>query len=174
MIYKNIPNVKDHYFAGDDGFIYSERSGTMKRMKGCFCSKKNYLHLNLRFKDGKRKCYLVHIAVCSAFHGEKPDPKSQVRHLDGNSLNNRPDNLAWASAKQNHSDKIVHGTDDNGLKNSRAKLSKEKLFIIRWLLENTILTHETIGKLLGESRGMISKVSSKSRYARSNVKVVEF
>lgn len=53
----------------------------------------------------KGKTYKVHQLVCEAFHGPKP-PEPEiglvvVMHLDENSANNRPANLAWGTQKQN-------------------------------------------------------------------------
>lgn len=43
----------------------------------------------------------VHQAVCEAFHGPKPFPEAVVIHLDENAHNNRPENLKWATQKEN-------------------------------------------------------------------------
>lgn len=43
----------------------------------------------------------VHQAVCEAFHGPKPFADSVVMHLDEDATNNKPDNLAWGSQKEN-------------------------------------------------------------------------
>lgn len=60
--------------------------------------------------EGKRKQTpkRVSILVCEAFHG--PRPKGlDVMHLDGNSLNDRPENLGWGTRKENlnHSEFIA-------------------------------------------------------------------
>ena len=49
----------------------------------------------------KGKTYKVHQLVCEAFHGPRPSPKHVVMHLDDNPLNNRADNLKWATQKEN-------------------------------------------------------------------------
>ena len=43
----------------------------------------------------------VHRIVCTAFHGEPPDPKYVVDHIDTNCRNNRPENLRWLSRLEN-------------------------------------------------------------------------
>jgi len=48
----------------------------------------------------------VHFAVCEAFHGPNPDKKKGVRHLNENGLDNRPNNLRWASQKVNLNDPV--------------------------------------------------------------------
>lgn len=52
----------------------------------------------------KGKSYKVHQLVCEAFHGARPliNGKPAVcMHLDENTANNRADNLAWGTQKQN-------------------------------------------------------------------------
>lgn len=43
----------------------------------------------------------VHRVVCDAFHGPAPFAGAVVMHLDDNPLNNRPENLRWASQREN-------------------------------------------------------------------------
>jgi hypothetical protein len=50
----------------------------------------------------------VHVCVAGAFLGPRP-PGHQVRHLDGDPLNNRVENLAWGTPSENQHDKIQHG-----------------------------------------------------------------
>jgi hypothetical protein len=52
----------------------------------------------------------THRVVCEAFHGTAPFPGAEVRHLDGDSLNNCADNLTWGTSGQNERDKVIHGT----------------------------------------------------------------
>lgn len=65
-----------------------------------------------RSRPGAMHCYYgyysrefgnikVHQAVCEAFHGEPPFEGAVVMHLDENSLNNREDNLAWGTQREN-------------------------------------------------------------------------
>ncbi|MEA1064721.1 NUMOD4 domain-containing protein [Erwinia sp. HR93] len=54
-----------------------------------------------------------------------------VRHLDGNSLNNHADNLAWGSYQDNENDKARHGRTLKGEKHHNAKLTREDVINIR-------------------------------------------
>jgi HNH endonuclease/NUMOD4 motif len=67
----------------------------------------------------------VHICVCSAWHGPKPSPKHEVRHLDGDPTNNAIDNLAWGTRSQNIADAKRHGTFPVGVNRPGAKLSPD-------------------------------------------------
>lgn len=60
--------------------------------------------------DGVRRKFKVHQLVCRKFHGERPSPDHEVRHLDGNPMNNHASNLAWGTRSENAIDRIKHGT----------------------------------------------------------------
>ena len=47
------------------------------------------------------KTYKIARLICEAFHGPAPAGKPVCMHLDENSQNNRPGNLAWGTQKEN-------------------------------------------------------------------------
>lgn len=49
----------------------------------------------------KGKTYKVARLICEAFHGPPPFPGAVCMHLDENSRNNRADNLAWGTQREN-------------------------------------------------------------------------
>lgn len=59
--------------------------------------------------NGRRHNRKVHVLVCEAWHGPRPSGL-QVRHLDGDQLNNVPGNLRWGTGSENVRDAIQHGT----------------------------------------------------------------
>ncbi len=84
-----------------------------------------YLVVTLR-KDGKSRTRKVHQLVLEAFSGKRPSPKHEVRHLDGNQLNNELKNLKWGTRLENSQDRIQHGTQFSGVgeDNPRAILTE--------------------------------------------------
>lgn len=64
---------------------------------------------------GKKRTVLVHRLVLEAFVGTCP-PGSECRHLNGDPSDNRVENLAWGTRKENMHDKVAHGTDHNSNK----------------------------------------------------------
>lgn len=104
-----IPSLGRNYCADTYGAIWSRaRDGaTWKRMKGSPTSK-GY-HTITPTVDGKYRTQLVHRLVCEAFYGPPPKGKNQVRHLNGITQSNSPENLDWGSQEDNWTDRIVHG-----------------------------------------------------------------
>lgn len=47
------------------------------------------------------KNYKVARMVCDAFHGPPPDPEAVCMHIDEDSKNNKPENLAWGTQREN-------------------------------------------------------------------------
>lgn len=89
-------------------------------------------HRNVALHDGgKIQTILVHILVCTAFHGPKPSPKHEVAHWDGDGGNNRKDNLRWATKKENADDRGRHGRHQIGQRNVHARLDPGKVRAIR-------------------------------------------
>jgi len=78
-----------------------------------------YLYVRL-ILNGKRVKSYIHQLVAKFYLPEKPSDKHEVRHLDGNSLNNASVNLAWGTCKENAADRELHGKTSNGLQHSIA------------------------------------------------------
>lgn len=89
-----------------------------------------YLFVGVRFLD-KKHSEKVHKLVCLAFHGAKPTGGECVRHLDGDRLNNRPDNLRWGTNKENAADTILHGRQVCGFDHPNMKITKAEALEIR-------------------------------------------
>jgi len=79
---------------------------------------------------GRDKTFHVHRLVATVFHGPCP-AGFQAAHLDNVRTNNVPGNLRWVTAKENHSHKIAHGTQQIGEKNPFAKLTEDAVRLIR-------------------------------------------
>ena len=78
----------------------------------------------------KKKSYQVSRMVLITFKGDAPKD-CVCSHLNGNSQDNRIENLAWETQKQNCFRKNEHGTAQRGSKNPAAKLCEEDVINIR-------------------------------------------
>lgn len=72
----------------------------------------------------------VAIAVLTAFKGPCP-PGRECCHGDGDKRNNTLKNLRWDTRKNNHADKVVHGTTNRGERSPTAKLKASDVRRIR-------------------------------------------
>lgn len=161
------------YFAGSDGHIYSrwtrgpkshvDPSRLPHRLVAHPQSNGKYLIVCIKVSDRVYKTFRVHQLVCLAFHGS-PKPGQECSHEKGNRFDNRPSKLLWETRKKNHSRKKIHGTDDRGIRNSRAKIDAPTLIKIRRLLAMGVMTHEQIGRRFGLDRVFITKVNCGHRY----------
>lgn len=79
---------------------------------------------------GRSRSRYVHRLVVEAFVGPIPD-HIVVRHLDGNKMNARMENLTIGTRAENELDKRLHGTSIAGERNPNAKLTWEAARSIR-------------------------------------------
>lgn len=85
------------------------------------------------YRDGKSLSVHAHRLIAETFHGLSPFEGAVVAHNDGARLNNRPDNLRWATCSENHADKDRHGTNYNGQAHHASSLTSDNIRQIRSL-----------------------------------------
>ena len=128
MLDKKIP-IGDYYYAREDGEIISKIHDGYRELKSHVNKVTGYKVLKLVHSPSNHKTHSVHTLVALAFHGE---PNGlQVRHKDGNKLNNNYDNLHYGTCRDNHLDKKAHGTSIDGERNHMAKLTQSDIDEIR-------------------------------------------
>jgi hypothetical protein len=137
------------YGVTNDGRVFSrlkpgpatERTHTTWRQKKTTTFTKNmrvqYERIVLRI--GKRAVNsTVHRMVLETFRGPCPYG-CESRHINGNSLDNRLENLEWGTKEQNSEDKRRHGTMQSGDRNGQAKISRTQANAIRERRPHTTL-----------------------------------
>ena len=97
---------------------YGERE-MQQAPNGC-----GYLSVRLTI-NGKRVRLAVHRLVAQTFLPPRPSKRHEVRHLDGNKLNNDSKNLAWGTSKENADDRERHGRTSRGTAHSAFIKSSE-------------------------------------------------
>lgn len=165
IAYPTAPGVEFKFVEGDEGYCVGDDGSLWSRVKQRRGDRAYYGewkrlrptpqyrgHLAVWLGRGRQR--LVHRVVLEAFVGPCPEGM-ECRHVDGNPANNRLDNLAWGTPKENFEDSARHGTaycytaenamrlrDDrlklwnfvehkSGEKHHRAKLSDEQVRIIK-------------------------------------------
>jgi hypothetical protein len=96
-VWATIPGYEGRYMTNLYGDIYSERSG---RLLAKVVNKSGYNRVDL-CKGGERKSKLVHRIVAETFI-PNPQNKPQVNHINGNKIDNRVQNLEWATPEENY------------------------------------------------------------------------
>jgi len=136
------------YRIGSDGSLWTERitgpaNGT-ERLTGRWRKLKTKLQIQqakpthtpiyrLRAclsKDGREYHRFVHILVCEAFHGPRPDGMLAT-HVNGDSMDNRADNVRWNTPKGNTEDAIRHGTLRRGEQHGQSRVTEDQVREIR-------------------------------------------
>ena len=156
------------YMAGSDGQIYSRTryKGFRRKeltdwypLKG-HKTKKGYRSVSM-CHDNVKVTMSVHRLVCMAFNGEPPSTSMQVRHLDGNPENNRPENLAWGSQYENWEDRKAHGRVAYGEKHHAATLTDAEREHLRWALTKGLCSQKHAARMLMMSQSAISAIVEK-------------
>jgi hypothetical protein len=106
VYFKPIAGWEGLYAAGTDGLIYRMDRGEPEALSGSPTSK-GYLTVSL--SRGQWETHAVHKLVCETFYGAAAFDGAQVRHMDGDQTNNRPENLDWGTQEQNWQDRKAHG-----------------------------------------------------------------
>jgi HNH endonuclease/NUMOD4 motif len=127
----------EHYFASNDGNIYSSKKGELKQLS----NKKHtsgYYQVMLCYGRKNQSYRYVHRLIALAFFGQ-PNGKMDVNHIDGNKRNNGPENLEWCTRSENQ----IHAYNnrirtDNGEGRYNSVLTESKVRLFRYLHENKI------------------------------------
>ena len=117
-------NIWTSFILGANG-----KTGEWRKLKPA--NKVPYPFVGLR-QNGKTLNMYVHTLVLKTFAGEKPE-RMECRHLNGNKHDNRwPENICWGTKMENVNYRRIHGTSGLGEKNPDARLTEEKVRVIKW------------------------------------------
>lgn len=101
--WRDIPGYEGLYQVSDQGEVRGRH-----RYRALIMQKNGYLGLSL-LNRGERRTWLAHQLVALAFLGPRPEG-ADVRHLNGQCLDNRLANLTYGSRSENSVDAVLHGT----------------------------------------------------------------
>ncbi len=107
--YKDIPEYP-HYIIYKDGRVFSKRKGSFLKhsVPGIPGKSREYRYVNLGH-NGEVKSKYIHRLLAQSFI-PNPEYKPQVNHKNGNKLDNRLENLEWATCSENmiHAHRVLH------------------------------------------------------------------
>jgi len=128
-----IPGIPNHCIKLD-GTVYTDRPTVHYNNSGMRelsqFNRKGYLAVKVII-NGKRVGYNIHKLLAITFELPKLPEHTEIRHLDGNPLNNSLDNLAWGAHEENVQDRAKHGRDRKGEQINTAVLDAEKVAKIK-------------------------------------------
>lgn len=115
--WRPIPGYEGSYEASDHGRVRSIDRVVEKVIRGKRVLNKCKGRVLKPLRSGHHYAHVclsgearyIHDLVLRAFRGPRP-AEMECRHLDGDSLNNRLDNLAWGTISENRLDQVRHGT----------------------------------------------------------------
>lgn len=168
------------YSATEDGVVLSHRVRFYEKgFRGCktridfshsrelsvFRHVDGYLLVHV-FNGERSRIYGVHQIVADAFIGPRP-ADAEVRHLDGNPLNNRPENLAYGTHAENEADKKLHGTHKIGVAHGQCRWTQEQVDNV-FLLRTKKVRFSDIAALYNCKLSAIENVVYTGKYKPSN------
>lgn len=98
--------IFDDYIVTSDGRVFSTKSKVQNELKISYTSRNKRYGVVCLYVNKKQKTFYVHRLVAEAFI-PNPENYPQVNHKDGNTKNNRVENLEWCTPAEN----IAHAYD---------------------------------------------------------------
>lgn len=146
----------EEYFISKCGKVFTN---IKKRLLKPCLDKKGYYYISLKcIKTNKSVKHRIHRLVCLTFIGE---PNGLVvRHLNGNSKDNRLENLAYGTQSDNEQDSIKHGTH---YRNTKFTIEQ-----VRQIASDRRPYNE-IAKDFGTARNYVSDIKSGIFWGRETV-----
>lgn len=163
---ENIPEYPQYHISRD-GKLFSLKRGAGKwRQLHTAVDVHGYEKCQIS-KNGRSKYTTIHSLMAVAYLGPRPE-KYQVCHNDGNRLNNIIENLRYDTVKNNHADKIKHGTKIFGERHPDAVLKECDIIPILNLISQGVPV-VTVAKNYSISPGAI--VFMLNRHTWGHVKI---
>jgi hypothetical protein len=141
-VWRPIPGYEDLYIISSQGIVKSQprlvyygdhrsyRFEPQKIKKQTLTGNKKYVRATLTNKYGITKHVAIHRLLAWAFIGPQ-DQGIEVRHINGDGLDNRVENIIYGTKSDNMRDAITHRTFSMSEWHPCAKLTNEQVRHIR-------------------------------------------
>jgi len=166
--WKDIPGFEGIYAASTQGRVRSLKriairsDGRTQKVPGRILKQQkndnNYLCVRLS-KNKSSKIYRVHRIVLITFVDVFClKGFLDACHNDGDKQNNFLDNLRWDTRRNNHADKIKHGTHVYGSRSTLSKLTEEEVAEMRRLVTLGLKTQKELVEMFGVTKSNVSAI----------------
>jgi hypothetical protein len=122
-------------------------------------NRNGYISANVRQAGHNQTRRTVHRLVGEAFLGPLPEGM-ETRHLNGDGTDNRLENLAYGTHKENMADQRVHGTLPLGDRKPLSKLSYIKAKAVRTLYASNGFAYSELAEVFGVDDRTIRRIIS--------------
>lgn len=165
--YKPVPGYPG-YLVGNDGTVWTKwgkgsrikinrQAKEWKKLTLCPGDICGHLSVQLHNKSGHVFRY-VHRLVLELFVGPCPPGLIACHAPDRSPANNKQSNLRWGTYSDNEKDKIPHGVANRGERHWRAKLTNQKVRLIRVLYASGKWLIRELAEMFKVGNGIISMV----------------
>lgn len=122
--------------------------------------RRGYEYVFLSDRELGQRRAKIHRLVATAFVG-KPHGRVEVNHIDGNTRNNRWENLEWVSHQQNMAHAVELGLIKSGEDSPYSKLTRLQADFVRDLYSRgRHATNERIARWFGVSKGTVRRITA--------------
>ena len=140
---------EDEFMISDDGSLARIKGdGSLRLRVSGINPVSGYRQNVLTGRGRKPTTRYPHRLVLESFVGPCPDG-CEARHLDGNRLNNRVENLAWGTHRENMDDMDRHGTRQRGSSHPGAKLTASDVRVMRLMRDAAGFSYKTLANCFG-------------------------
>jgi hypothetical protein len=162
--------LSPRYQVSSLGRVRGSRGGILRgnRLTG------GYLQVKVYLDGSESRCQLIHCLVAAAFLGERP-AGHEVNHKDGDTSNNRLNNLEYATPSANmlHSYRELGRKGARGSRFARSSLNEATVIDIRERYAGGGVSTVQLAKEYGVSRPTIGKIVNRQIWRHAEVDVVD-
>ena len=159
---RDIPGAPD-YRVSDNGHVFSTKRGTLRGLVAHINPGNGYREVTLCV-NGVKEQHRVHRLVLRTFVGEPSPDKPVSRHLNGDPLDNRLENLRWGTVAENSADDKRNGVAATGERHGCARLTESTVLEIKRLIAQGILTDPEIAARFSVSQSAIWHIAQKKHW----------
>ena len=163
---KPIDGFNEDYFAGENGDIFSLKSGDIKKLNPSI-GKNGYKYVTLCHANKKKKI-AVHKVIINTFkENPNPDLYTNINHINKNRLDNSLDNLEYCTSTYNNQHMSILSRENKTFKelypNSKLNNEEDVLNIYKLAHEGKMLQID-IAKMYNISESTVCDIKRGSRY----------